>query len=233
MMEQDLLDRERQASALAAAGMVAENVGRSLSSTSIGSLNHNQYHHQSGTPPPPRVSTPTGIMGGAMPVPPSLGHPPSVPAPQQQASAELVPSALQISHPASVAADNIGYGYTLMELGGELSAVTIDDMDLDFAKLFDPAAEAANFEVLRTEQPLVNMHQQAGSALAPAIGVEVAGGGGSMCQISLPAPGPLQAHATAPQPSMAPPVMPTVSPVPSQQTRISQMSTPVASSAPI
>ena len=39
-----------------------------------------------------------------------------------------------------------GVDYGVMDIGGGLSAVTIDDMDLDFAKLFDPENELAGMQ---------------------------------------------------------------------------------------
>jgi len=140
MMQQDLLDRERQASALAAAGMVADNVRRSLSSASVSSGHHPLQPPPNGGASPGGVVPPAGMLGGAMPAPPSLGHPPSDPAPQQPGMAEA-PVAT------TVPSDTNNWG--MVEIDGGLSAVTIDDMDLDFAKLFDPAQEAANIEGMR------------------------------------------------------------------------------------
>jgi len=113
-MQLDMLDRERQASALAAAGLVAESVSRTRS-TSSGDLRPAE-------------------MGG-MRAPPVLGHPPSSPAPQQPAMAT-----------AAAASGLAPVDYGVMDIGGGLSAVTIDDMDLDFAKLFDPENELAGMQ---------------------------------------------------------------------------------------
>ena len=85
-------ERERQASALAAAGMVADT-----------------------------VSTPGGLTG--MAAPPQLAAPASAPA---TASSGVV--------------DNINWG------GVDAGEVHLDDMDLDFATLFDPSIEEANMQ---------------------------------------------------------------------------------------
>jgi hypothetical protein len=102
--QDDLLDRDRQASALAAAGMVAESI--SLSRTDIDRV------HSSGS-----MVTSIGLKA-----PPELaGHAPPV----TSTSSEL---------------DNINWN--LMDLG----QMHLDDMDMDFARLFDPAQEAENMQ---------------------------------------------------------------------------------------
>lgn len=93
---QELIDRDRQASALAAAGMVAESV----------SLSGKGQLSQGLQAPPPLVAG----AAGAAPLAPST---------------EL---------------DSINWN--LMDIG----AMHLDDMDLDFAQLFDPANEIANME---------------------------------------------------------------------------------------
>ena len=89
----DMLDRERQASALAAAGMVAESVNQA-----------------------------TGQVQGLQAPPPLVT---SASAPAAATSTEL---------------DNINWN--IMELGN----MNLDDMDLDFAAMFDPANEAAHMQ---------------------------------------------------------------------------------------
>lgn len=97
MVQDDLADRELQASALAAAGMVAETV----TYTTVG-------------------IAPNGIQGlHAPPMLGSLAPPPS-------------------ADPGSTIE---GINWSLMDLGPAL-----DDMEMDFAKLFDPAAEEANMQ---------------------------------------------------------------------------------------
>jgi hypothetical protein len=100
--QQDLLERENQASALAAAGMVAESV--SLTKPASGQVIMTQ---QQGLQPPPAL-----VAGSAAPA--SWGM-----------TTEL---------------DSINWN--LMDMG----AVHLDDMDLDFASLFDPANELSYME---------------------------------------------------------------------------------------
>ena len=133
-MQQDMLDRERQASALAAAGLIAESVSRPRSSS--GDLRVTGGAISPGPPSP-----------GGMRPPPMLGHPPASPGPQQPAMAGAAAASEQAPLGGD-AHDNGGGGvdYGVMDIGGGLSAVTIDDMDLDFAKLFDPENELAGMQ---------------------------------------------------------------------------------------
>jgi len=129
-MQQDVLDRERQASALAAAGMIAESVSRTRSISS-GDLRPNDGAVSSLPPSPGGMGAPPAVLGPppASPGPDGVSNPPPPPPLQQQAPQQ--PS-LQVGN-------NEDWG--VMDIGGGLSAVTIDDMDLDFAKLFDPENE--------------------------------------------------------------------------------------------
>jgi hypothetical protein len=104
--QDDMFDRDRQASALAAAGMVADSI--SLSRTTSG---------------PDRVHSSTSLASHGLEAPPQLaGH---VPPPVPSSSSEL---------------DNVNWN--LMDLG----QMHLDDMDMDFARLFDPAQEAENMQ---------------------------------------------------------------------------------------
>jgi len=96
--QEELADRERQASSLAAAGMVAESVRMS---------------QPSGLQPPPQL-----VSGAAVPVP----------SPSQEID---------------------GINWNLMDIG----AAHLDDMDLDFAQLFDPANELAGMQTEGTGWP--------------------------------------------------------------------------------
>jgi hypothetical protein len=95
--QQDMLERDHQASALAAAGMVAESVTHSLPVQGL-------------LPPPQLVSNP------------------SLPAPTSTTT-EL---------------DSINWN--LMDIG----AINLDDMDMDFASLFDPATELAHMHASKS-----------------------------------------------------------------------------------
>lgn len=94
--QEDLADRDRQASALAAAGMVAESVRVVSQPTTVG------LH------PPPQLATGGSAAASAS------GHPTN----------EI---------------DSINWN--MMDVSG---AHHLDDMDLDFAQLFDPVNELAN-----------------------------------------------------------------------------------------
>jgi hypothetical protein len=103
--QDDMFDRDRQASALAAAGMVADSIS---------------FSHNTG---PDRVYSSTSLPSHGLEAPPQLaGHaPPPVPS----SSSEL---------------DNVNWN--LMDLG----QMHLDDMDMDFARLFDPAQEVENMQ---------------------------------------------------------------------------------------
>lgn len=106
----DLADRDRQASALAAAGMVAESV----SFTSVESR-----------------TAALSIQG--LQAPPTLaGHVPAPPAPGTTATTATTTSTAEL--------DSINWN--LMDLG----QMHLDDLDMDFAQLFDPDQEAANMQ---------------------------------------------------------------------------------------
>ena len=92
-LAQEMADREHQASALAAAGMVAESVS------------------VTGSVVPQGLQAPPPLAGAA--------------APMASTSNEL---------------DSINWN--LMDLG----AMHLDDMDMDFAQLFDPASELAGMQ---------------------------------------------------------------------------------------
>jgi hypothetical protein len=103
--QDDMFDRDRQASALAAAGMVADSISLSRS---IG---------------PDRVHSSTSFASHGLEAPPQLAG--YAPPPVHSSSSEL---------------DNINWN--LMDLG----QMHLDDMDMDFARLFDPAQEAENMQ---------------------------------------------------------------------------------------
>jgi hypothetical protein len=104
LIQEDLADRERQASSLAAAGMVAESV--SLTRPVGGAF-------VQGNKKPPQ-----GLQA-----PPVLGM---VPPPASNGNVEM---------------DAINWN--LLDLGN----TNLDDLDMDFATLFDPANEVANASI--------------------------------------------------------------------------------------
>jgi len=106
-VQDDLADRERQASALAAAGNLAETV----------------------------AATSSGLMQQGLQAPPTLG---GVPPPPTATTSSSSAPAME------------GINWNLMDLGPAL-----DDMEMDFAKLFDPAHEAENFADMNTPMDMV------------------------------------------------------------------------------
>lgn len=109
-IQEDLADRERQASALAAAGMVAESVNY----------------------------TKPSVIGHVLQAPPPLvGMPP----PAQ-------PPGTEDGH---IAMEGINWN----DLGGN-----VDDIDMDFAAMFDPEQEQAFMQdaVMQLSQPTSNAH---------------------------------------------------------------------------
>jgi hypothetical protein len=102
---QDWLERENQASALAAAGMVAESV----------TMNHSSSSNY--------VTTTLPVVG--LQAPPTIG-------------AQHNPPGAPLTNSMVTELDSINWN--LMDIGG----MNIDDMDMDFATLFDPANELYN-----------------------------------------------------------------------------------------
>jgi hypothetical protein len=122
MMQQDAQDRERQARALAAAGMAAERMSQTQPNA--------QYH-------PPASQ-------GLMP-PPSLGHPTS----SSNNNLAAAASSNHISDPT-----NNGNGanhvedpllsWNNLDSNNDGRGPTLEEMEMDFANLFDPAMEWQN-----------------------------------------------------------------------------------------
>ena len=107
-IQDDLADRERQASALAAAGMVAERVSLTR----------------------PAIQPPVGQVLQAPP--PLVGIAPPSP-----------------SHP-GVAME--GINWNMVDLG----STVVDDMDMDFATLFDPEHEQAHMQTVGSGWPIAS-----------------------------------------------------------------------------
>jgi hypothetical protein len=107
--QQDLVERDRQASALAAAGMVAESIYHTKSS-GVGQVLQQSYTNQGLQPPPSLV-----LGSGSACADVNVG--------QTTPSIEL---------------DTINWN--LMDLGSP----PIDDMDMDFVAMFDPANELSH-----------------------------------------------------------------------------------------
>lgn len=112
MVQDDLADRELQASALAAAGMVAETV---TYTTHVGA---------NGLAPP--------MNGQGLHAPPMLGYVAPPPNPDPNSTID-------------------GINWSNMDVG-----MALDDMEMDFAKLFDPALEEANMQTEGSGWPGIN-----------------------------------------------------------------------------
>lgn len=106
--QQELLERENQASSLAAAGMVAESVSLTAPHGSLGNNNNNNSNN---TMPVLGLQAPPTILSQLAPTP--------------AAATEL---------------ESINWNF--MDIG----AMHLDDMDMDFATLFDPANELSSMQ---------------------------------------------------------------------------------------
>ena len=122
MMQQDAQDRERQARALAAAGMAAERMSQTQPS--------GQHH-----PPASQGLHP----------PPSLGHPTS-------SSSNSLAAAAQPNHVSDPPnTNNSGHiedpllSWNNLD-GNDERGPTLEEMEMDFANLFDPAMEWKNMQ---------------------------------------------------------------------------------------
>mmetsp|Transcript_8901 Transcript_8901/g.13163 ORF Transcript_8901/g.13163 Transcript_8901/m.13163 type:complete len:758 (-) Transcript_8901:617-2890(-) len=141
VMQQDMMERERQASALAAAGMVAEQVSRSRG-CSIDEQNlraQQQQQQMNGHVQAP----PGGLMA-----PPALGNPAD--------SGHISPSAQHA---------NTDSSYGFMDLNGGIT--TMEDMELDFAKLFDPLHEVHSMQTEGSGWPTSSSSVTNTMAVAP------------------------------------------------------------------
>lgn len=128
LVQEDLAERERQASALAAAGMVAETVDQS------GSGNLQNMGH--------------GIVGGTSGMTWQGLHAPPV----------LAAMAPLTTSPGGTPAEGTDWNDMDMNL---------DDMEMDFAKLFDPAHEVANMQTEGSGWPTTSGTDVPGQPLSP------------------------------------------------------------------
>lgn len=138
MMQQDAQDRERQARALAAAGMAAERMSQS---------------HSGGQNPP--------SSQGLLP-PPSLGHPTSSSKNNLAATAQ----SNHISDPSII--NHAGHVEDPLMAWSNLDAndergPTLEEMEMDFAKLFDPAMEWQSMQTEGSGWPTMSSTSDTGS----------------------------------------------------------------------
>jgi hypothetical protein len=136
---QDWLERENQASSLAAAGMVAESVVRNGTTESqhlSSSINNNNTT-------PNYVTTTIPVLG--------LQPPPTIFAQQP-----TLPGGVNHDTTNTTTSTNVteldSINWNLMDIGG----MHIDDMDMDFATLFDPANEMSGMVPSLSSQLDVN-----------------------------------------------------------------------------
>lgn len=130
---QDWLERENQASSLAAAGMVAESVGSGTEQHNMSSLTPNY------------VTTTIPVLG--------LQPPPTIFAQQP-----TLPGGMNHHDTTNTTTTNVteldSINWNLMDIGG----MHIDDMDMDFATLFDPANELAGIVSSPSQRDPNNTH---------------------------------------------------------------------------
>ena len=115
LVQEDLADRERQASELAAAGMVVAAPPNGTAGMALPVPTGSGLSHQGLTAPP--------LLGSGTPLP--------LPTPDANALTTV---------------DGINWGVAD-------TTTALDDMEMDFAKLFDPAHEEANMNVEGTGWP--------------------------------------------------------------------------------
>lgn len=137
LMQQDAHDRERQAQALAAAGLAAEESGASAGQESVG-----LYPPPTLGNPSSGIAHPTGVSGGV--------H-------------------ISASHPGSAMDNWYNLGQPNPEGGPVAEPLTLEEMEMDFAKLFDPNVEWENMQTEGSGWPqLMQPDANGESALPPA-----------------------------------------------------------------
>jgi len=128
--QQDLADRERQASALAAAGMVAEEVSRSRSNSIAG------YSPTSNTSQ--QTNFPQSTINGAVKNGISFTIHGNNTVTEEKPS--MIPNPLQ-QHNQDVPSNHSGTEMLFNGIGDLNLDAGLDDMEMDFAKMFDPQME--------------------------------------------------------------------------------------------
>lgn len=135
MMQQDAQDRERQARALAAAGMAAERMSQTQPNV--------QYHPPAsqGLLPPPSLGHPTSSSNNNLAAAATSNHISSDPSNNGNAASHIEDPILSWNN---LDSNNDGRGPTL------------EEMEMDFAKLFDPAMEWQNMNTEGSGWPSVS-----------------------------------------------------------------------------
>ncbi|KAL7518750.1 hypothetical protein ACHAWX_003558 [Stephanocyclus meneghinianus] len=140
MMQQDAQDRERQARALAAAGMAAERMSQ---------IKHSVQYH------PPTASQ------GLLP-PPSLGHPTSSTNNMANIASNHISDHISINMDAHID-DPLMSWNNLDGHDADGRGPTLEEMEMDFAKLFDPAMEWQNMQTEGSGWPIMSSSNDAAS----------------------------------------------------------------------
>ena len=143
MMQQDAQDRERQARALAAAGMAAERMSQTK---------QNIHYHP-----------PTGSQG-LLP-PPSLGHPTSSTNNMANIASNHISDHININTDAPID-DPLMSWNNLDGHDADGRGPTLEEMEMDFAKLFDPAMEWQNMQTEGSGWPIISSTNDVASAAA-------------------------------------------------------------------
>ena len=139
---QDWLERENQASSLAAAGMVAESVRNSAEQQNLASSSTTNY-----------LTTTIPVLG-LQPPPTIFAQQPTLPGGLNHDTTN--PTITNVTELDSI-------NWNLMDLGG----MHIDDMDMeDFATLFDPANELSNLVPSPPQRETNNNHTNSTDSLA-------------------------------------------------------------------
>lgn len=147
LIQQDNLDRDRQARALAAAGMVAEKIGTADT-------------HVTALRPPPALGNPVSSNGNLR------SHFGSA---TNLSNSQTLPNDPYMSW--SNLDTNPGGGGGLLDEHGE-TVLTLEEMEMDFAHLFDPTVEWENMQTEGSGWPLMNAAHESGGH----VGSEAASG---------------------------------------------------------
>lgn len=149
LIQQDALDRDRQARALAAAGMVADKFGTPVA-------------HAAALPPPPALGNPvssssTGNLRSHYGSATNLSSNPTLPTDPYMSWANLDVTS------------EVGGGGGLLDEQGE-TVLTLEEMEMDFAHLFDPTVEWENMQTEGSGWPMMNVAHGSGGHLDSEVG---------------------------------------------------------------
>ena len=153
LIQQDALDRDRQARALAAAGMVAEKIGTTTTATTTTTT--------SALRPPPALGNPisssssNGNLRSHYGSASNLSNYPTLPPDPYMSWANL-----DVNPGGGGGGEGVG---GLMDEQGE-TVLTLEEMEMDFAHLFDPTVEWENMQTEGSGWPMMNVANSSGAA---------------------------------------------------------------------